>query len=199
MANLTGIIILAAGNSSRLGTPKQLLEYKGKSLLQHAIDEALLIQEAPVIVVIGATHQDIENSIKQKKGIAFAHNKNWNSGMGSSIKTGLQHLLKTSPGITACIITVCDQPFINSTIFNALINAHHETGTGIVASAYAGTIGTPALFDKDYFNELINLNNAEGAKKLLQKYDDDLIAIPFENGEVDIDTIDDYERLKRLM
>lgn len=191
---MTVIIILAAGNSSRLGQPKQLLRYKDDTLLQHIIKEASLVKESVVIVVTGANHELIEKEIDSSK-IETVFNRDWELGMSSSISTGLNKALQLYPEIKKCIFAVCDQPFVSHFVFENLITKYHKTGKGIVASSYAGTLGTPVLFDKKYFDELLYLKGQEGAKKIINQYLNDTASVSFEKGKIDIDTKDDYNKL----
>ncbi len=191
--NATGIIILAAGNSSRLRRPKQLLSYQGKTLLQHIIDEALAAQLHPVVVVTGANSELISQSIYPPVRIAF--NQNWQEGMASGIAAGTRALLATENIIEAVILAVCDQPFVSSELFLQLINVQKQTGKGIVASHYANTMGTPVLFTQYYFSQLINLWGKGGAKQLLETNQEDVASVSFPKGNIDIDTEDDYEDL----
>ena len=190
---MTGIVILAAGNSSRLGQPKQLLGYKDETLLQHIIAEASKLPDAVVIVVTGANHELIEKNIDSKVKTVF--NSDWELGMSSSINTGLKKLWELHPEIEECIFTVCDQPFVSHSIFENLITEYHKTQKGIVASSYSDTLGTPVLFGKKYFEELFNLKGQEGAKKIINRFLEDTASILFEKGDIDIDTEDDYNKL----
>jgi molybdenum cofactor cytidylyltransferase len=189
----TGIIILAAGNSSRLGEPKQLLEYKGKSLLHHVTRQALKITGA-VVVVSGSNNNLIENELKNLQVITV-YNPEWQEGMGSSIRIGVEKIINEFPVIENLIISVCDQPFIDSSVFSELMTKHKEDKKGIIASAYAGVLGTPVMFDRKYFGELSKLSGNEGAKKLLHVFSRDVGSIDFEKGRIDIDTKNDYEQL----
>ena len=191
---MTGIIILAAGNSSRLGQPKQLLPYKDDTLLQHIIAEAAVIKDTVLIVVTGANHELIENGIAASK-VKTAFNHDWELGMSSSINKGLSELLQSNPEIEKCIVAVCDQPFVSHSVFENLITEYDVTGKGIVASTYAETFGTPVLFDKKYFDDLLDLKGQEGAKKVITRFLDDTASIPFEKGNIDIDTEEDYNKL----
>ena len=190
---MTGIIILAAGNSSRLGQPKQLLPYKDETLLQHIIAEAAVIKDTVLIVVTGANHELIEKNIDSKVKTAFNHD--WELGMSSSINKGLSELLQSNPEIEKCIVAVCDQPFVSHSVFENLITEYDVTRKGIVASSYAETFGTPVLFDKKYFDDLLDLKGQEGAKKVITRFLDDTASIPFEKGNIDIDTEEDYNKL----
>lgn len=192
--NKTGIVILAAGNSSRLGQPKQLLGYKDSTLLKNTIAEASLVPNAKIIVVTGANNQLIEDELDPSK-IKISFNPDWESGMSSSIVNGLQKLLTLYPDYENCIFAVCDQPYVSSLIFENLIQEYVRTGKGIVASAYSETLGTPVLFHKKYFDALLELKGQEGAKKIISKFSDDVVSVLFEKGNIDIDTEDDYNKL----
>ena len=192
--NNTGIIILAAGNSSRFGSTKQLLHFNGKTLLQHAIQEATGAGAALIVVVTGAHADEILKGIKNEK-IEIVFNKDWEQGMASGIVIGLREAITLKNELEKVIITVCDQPFVSSSLFEQLFEKQNKSGKHIVASAYADTIGTPALFTKKYFDALMGLTGDQGAKILLKKYSDDLATVDFPDGYIDIDTQADYENL----
>lgn len=189
----TGILIIAAGNSSRLGEPKQLLNFNGKTLLRNVVDEAIKVTES-VIVVTGFNHSQISKEIINFE-VKIVENINWNEGMGSSIKIGINQLLDRFPEVQKIIISVCDQPFIEASVFSDLIQMQKISQKGIVASKYSDTLGTPVLFTKKYFEELSKLSGQEGAKKILQKFKDDIAEMNFEKGAIDIDTQSDYRKL----
>lgn len=190
----TGIIILAAGNSSRLGRPKQLLQYKESTLLKNTISEALKVKNSFVIIVTGSNHNLIVEEIDLAEA-TFFFNPEWESGMSSSIVKGINELLILNPDCEQCILAVCDQPFVTSSVFENLIIESKKIEKGIAASAYAETLGTPVLFEKKYFQDLLELNGQEGAKKLIKKYTADVVSVPFEKGNIDIDTEGDYFKL----
>nr|WP_295933365.1 nucleotidyltransferase family protein [uncultured Dyadobacter sp.] len=189
-----GIIILAAGNSSRLGEPKQLLQFQGKSLIRHVTEAALETVGANVIVVTGSNPKLIG---KELEGLPCksAFNVGWSEGMSSSIKTGINALQLHNPLIKGAVLAVSDQPFVSAETFRAIIGLSQQTQTGIVASQYANSLGTPAFFAASYFPALMQLSGAEGAKKLFNRYAEDVSKYPFPQGSVDIDTQDDYKRL----
>jgi len=187
----TGIIILAAGNSSRLGQPKQLLDYQGKTLLRHTVEQALAVSSR-VIVITGSENSGIE---KETGSALTVQNENWQEGMASSIHKGLNEMMVTYPETENILITVCDQPHIDASVLSELIKKSYSSGKGIMASHYSGTLGTPVLFSRSYFNDLLQLSGQEGAKKLLVKYRDDVGQVIFEKGSVDIDTPEDYQKL----
>lgn len=190
----TGIVILAAGNSSRLGQPKQLLEYKNSTLLKNTIVAALSVPDSIIIVVTGSNSEIIEKSLNSDK-IKTCFNSDWQAGMSTSIAKGLKELLLLCPDCESCIFAVCDQPYLTTAIFEDLIHHYQNNEKGIAASAYSETLGTPVLFNEKYFDELLELEGHEGAKKIINRFIDDVIAVPFEKGNIDIDTIEDYEKL----
>jgi len=189
----TGIIILAAGNSSRLGEPKQLLNFNGKTLLRNVVDEAKKVSEL-IIVVTGSGHTEVVKEIEDLE-VKVVENINWVEGMGSSIKVGIIQLLNQFPKVQNVIISVCDQPFIKASVFSDLIQKQKDSQKGIVASKYSDTLGTPVLFTKKYFQQLSGLSGQEGAKKMIQKFKGDIAEISFERGAIDIDTQNDYQKL----
>jgi molybdenum cofactor cytidylyltransferase len=191
--NKTGIIILAAGNASRFGKAKQLVQYNHKSLLQHVLDEAVSSGADPVIVVTGAYAEEITKNIS-RSSVRIVWNADWPSGMAGSIVTGLREAIREGQ-VDRVIITVSDQPFVSSSLFKKIIETQKETGKPIVASAYADTIGTPALFTKIYFDTLLNLQGEQGAKKILQSNVQQTAIVDFPEGQTDIDVPADFEFL----
>jgi molybdenum cofactor cytidylyltransferase len=193
--NRVGVIILAAGNSSRLGRPKQILRYRGRTLVTHVAGEALAAGLRPVVVVTGAYRAEVEEALKEQQ-VGIVYNPDWETGMASGIVCGLSYLLSRHPDMTAVIISVCDQPFISSELLFQLINTHDASGKGIVACAYADSMGTPVLFEHPYFEQLLKLSGSEGAKKLLRQHPADLATVNFPDGQIDIDTAEHLRELE---
>lgn len=189
----TGLIILAAGSSSRMGEPKQLLPFEGKTFLQCTIDAALGSQATSRVVVLGADKDEIKKSFRADT-IPVIHNPDWEKGMASTMQKGLNYLTKYKVP-DQVIILLCDQPFVHSGILDALIESQKTTGKGIVACRYSETMGVPVLFTKKYFPEMLALKGSEGAKKLIFAHLDDVAEVDFPKGAVDIDTYEDYELL----
>lgn len=188
------IIILAAGSSSRLGRPKQLLPFNGKSLLEHTVDVANDSIAEPVIVILGANADMLEKEISEKK-IHVEVNNEWQEGMASSVRCGITALMRVAPEADAAIIMVCDQPFVSPELLNELINQQKNTGKPIVASQYEKTIGPPALFHKTIFPELLKLKGDAGARKIIEQRKDDVATVSFKKGNIDIDTEADYKTI----
>lgn len=192
----TDIVILAAGASSRLGRPKQLLPWQGKTLLQHAVQTALTITTRPVVVT-GANADQLVAGLNHTQ-VHVVFNPDWEQGIASSIRCGLQALLDRTPSPDQVIFMVCDQPFVSAGLLLEIINERQESNKSIVASAYGGTLGIPALFDKSLFPQLLDLQGDTGAKKIIQQHPDEVASVPFKEGEFDIDTEGEYRKLTGL-
>jgi molybdenum cofactor cytidylyltransferase len=190
------VIILAAGRSARLGSPKQLLSYRGKTLLQHSIDTALESMASQILVVLGSKKDSIKKEIEQTQ-IFILENSSWESGMASSISCGITNLQIIAPETEAVILMVCDQPFVNAKLLNNLITKHKDSKQSIVASSYANTLGTPALFHKSLFVELLALQGESWAKSLIKKYSQQVGFVSFDQGSIDIDTRENYRNLPK--
>ena len=187
------IVILAAGQSSRLGSPKQLLRFNEKSLLQHCVEEALQTN-IPVIMVVGANSQLIKYELKNLR-ITIAENKRWQEGMSTSLQCGLMAAKNINNEIDGIIFMVSDQPFVSVMLLNNLLRAQNENSLPIAACGYAGRLGTPVLFHKYFFDELIDLQGDSGAKKLIEKNKNLATEVSFPEGVIDIDTVEDYKDL----
>lgn len=188
------IIILAAGASTRLGQPKQLLRHNDVNLIQHAMDEALATAAQKVLVVLGSGAENISENIVKKQA-HILNNKNWEEGISSSIRTGVLQSSLLSPSLDAVILVVCDQPYVNAVLLRNIVAQHLETGKPIVASQYKDTLGTPVLFHKHFFPELLKLNGDTGAKKIIMDNKEQVQAVRFPLGDIDIDNMTDYEML----
>lgn len=194
MSNI-GIIILAAGASTRLGHPKQLLTYQGKSLIRHTAQVAINSQCRPIVVVLGAYAASIEPYLTNLD-IHITYNQHWSTGMASSIRCGINAIQTINPDIEAVVLMLCDQPFVCLNLVNQLVAGYQTTNCTIVASQYAGILGVPALFHKTLFSELCLLQGDIGARKTIRQHYSQCLSIPFSQGVVDIDTLEDYELLQ---
>ena len=190
-----GIVLLAAGKSSRLHQPKQLLIFEGSSLVKRAAKTALEITDK-VIVVTGAFGEKVAEELNGLP-IRITYNKDFEEGIASSIRGGLSFLIQSFGDLKGVIFIVCDQPYLNSSLLNRFIHKIVETGSTIVAAAYAGTIGIPVLFTKKFFPLFLELQGDHGAKKIIRENIGEVYTIDFPQGEIDIDTLDDYEFIKK--
>ncbi|MBE8970505.1 nucleotidyltransferase family protein [Nostocales cyanobacterium LEGE 12452] len=188
------IMILAAGASTRMGTPKQLLLYQGRSFLKYITEIAIASVCQPVVVVLGANAEQIHPQIQQLP-VKVVKNLDWACGMSTSIKSGIELLNNLPQKIEAVVITLCDQPFVSPKIINQLVYTYYLTNKPIIACEYGDTLGVPALFSQTFFSELATLKETSGAKKVINNNLDEVFSIPFPLGDIDIDTPKDYEQL----
>lgn len=189
-----GIIILAAGASTRLGQPKQLLIYQEHSLIFNTLKVAVNSGCAPIVLVLGA-YGDLIFSEVRNFPVKIVKNYDWEEGMNTSIKVGINTLKATQENVLATILMVCDQPFVSTQIIQKIIDVYYLKGKAIVACTYAGTFGVPALFSAKFFPEMLNLKTPKGAKQIIKNYAHQVATVDFPKGEIDIDTFGDYERL----
>lgn len=188
------MLIIAAGQSKRLGKPKQLLAFEGKSLINRIMDTAKLAGTYPITLVLGANSDKITAQLEDEH-LTVVINEQWEEGMASSIRTGVKSMIQASPNIDGIMILVCDQPFINAESINGLIASQLSTGKPIAACYYANVSGTPALFHKSIFPELLALKGDIGAKKIIKNKEEEVAKLHFEKGVLDIDTEADYKQL----
>ncbi|MGR8941028.1 MAG: nucleotidyltransferase family protein [Gammaproteobacteria bacterium] len=184
-------LILAAGGSRRLGAPKQLLRWQGRTLLEHAIDSACLVLPGRVIVVLGAQAALIRKTA-DLEAVKTVQNSAWQDGIASSIRAGIDALPLSAEAV---LILLCDQPLIGSRHLAALMTAWQAEPAHIIASQYDLSCGVPALFPSAYFDRLKTLTGDKGAKPLLLEFDRNVRKIPIGRAELDIDTRSDFERL----
>jgi molybdenum cofactor cytidylyltransferase len=185
-------IILAAGSSSRMGSPKQILQFRGSSLLRRAATAAIDAGCDPVVVVTGA-NDDVSRRELNGLNVLEVWNGDWATGMASSIRAGVQRLGDTE--IDAAILMLCDQPHVTADVIAALIAAHRDSASPIVASAYGGSFGAPALFNRTLLPELAQLEGAAGAKHVIARHEAEAHFVTFPAGEVDVDTPEDLSQL----
>ena len=192
-----GVVLLAAGKSSRLGQPKQFLIFEDTSLVKKAAKTALEITDK-VMVVTGAFKEKVEEELNGLS-LHITYNKDFEEGIASSIRKGLSSLMKKFVDLKGVIFIVCDQPYLNSSVVNQLIQKTAETNRGIVAATYAQTIGTPVLFIRKFFPMLLELKGDNGAKKVIKENLSEVCTIDFLQGGIDIDTLADYELIKNRL
>lgn len=186
-------IILAAGESSRFGKPKQLIEHRGQTLLRNAVTAAQSICH-PVVVVIGSHREKVEAELAREQ-VLICFNYEWQHGIGTSIRTGMAAVLQHGADARAVLVLTCDQPFVRTGALQQLIAAWQSTGKPIAAAEYANTLGVPALFDRSIFKELQLLPDQTGAKPIILADPQRVASCLFPAGATDIDTPIDYERL----
>lgn len=196
----TAIIILAAGSSTRMGKPKQLLTYDNRTFLRHAAEVAVASVCRPILIVLGAYASQLQSEIDDLP-VRSVTNDRWADGMGFSIQVGVGALQNhdRADNTKALVLMLCDQPYVRAAVINDLVTAYHANGKGIIASEYDGTLGVPALFGRQYFAELATMSGPAGAKHIIAAHASNVVRVPFPKGITDIDTPEDYRQLLRAM
>lgn len=189
-----GVLLLAAGESKRMGTPKQQLRYQERTLLQHAVSAALEAGVGSTTVVLGS---EAAATAKQLADISVdtVVNNDYAEGMATSLVCGVRHVMTHHPHVAHLIVMLCDQPYVDAAHLRALINQQRLTAAPITASYYEGRKGVPALFHQSVFPLLLALNGDTGAKHVIESFGDEVAIVPFPLGAVDVDTRDAYNKL----
>jgi molybdenum cofactor cytidylyltransferase len=186
-------VVLAAGQSSRLGRPKQLVAFDGRSLIRRAVEAALEGGCAPVIAVLGASAREVRQEV-EPFNVHIVVNENWRVGMAGSIRTGMAGLAAIGASVEAVVLLGCDQPGLDAEVIRRLLDAYHKrrsSGVTMVASAYGETLGTPALFAAVEFAALDALAGDRGARDLLRARSDRVSSISWPEGARDVDGPED--------
>jgi molybdenum cofactor cytidylyltransferase len=192
---MISFVILAAGQSSRLGSPKQLVTYKGKTLIRHTIDQALQVSEA-VNVVLGANREAIEYDIQPyitEGKVIILENNIWQEGMASSVRMGTKYAQNEQASHVLFLLS--DQPFVSVALLTEILTLSIQQPTKIIASDYGDEVGVPMLLPHRFFSELLTLQGDKGAKKILMQYPSEVLTVSFPLGLIDIDTPEDVRRL----
>lgn len=194
-----GTIILAAGDSSRMGgEPKQLLIYKGQSLLRRITEIALALQRGPVVVVLGANRAQIVPELAGLP-ITLVDNPSWSTGQASSLKTGLAALYLTDKDIEAVFVLHADQPMVSLGLLLHMLDIRKDTGKGIAACRYDTQLSVPALFDRSYITELLKLDGDKSVKWVIVRHRNDCSEVPFEAGAIDLDSKRDVDLFQQVL
>src|SRR5574343_33129 len=193
-----GVMILAAGEASRMGKAKMLLPFKEKTILEKILDEVLVLNPNILSIVTGRYHQEI-SSVIQNAGVHLVYNAEYQKGMSSSIQKGLTAMQQQCGDMQFLFILVADQPFLNQALLQSMIQLHQESKKCLIAAVYQGVAGTPLLLSAKYIEELDQLKGDKGARVILHHYPDDLETVDFEMGGLDIDTVSYYERFSEML
>ena len=186
------LLLLAAGASTRMGRPKQLLPYRGRTLLRHAAETAVASGCAPVVLVTGALHQELLAEVAGLP-IQAINNEKWESGMASSIQAGLAAVAPAQP--RAVLIMLTDQPLVTPGLLQQLVAQQQHTQAPIVAAAYGDTLGVPALFARALLPALLQLQGQQGAVRLIAGQGAAVGRVDFPAGLLDVDTPEQYAAL----
>lgn len=191
-----GAVILAAGASTRMGSPKQLLPLEGRPLVVRAVEAALASPAWPVVVVLGA-HAEKIRPVLARLPVFIADSPAWAEGMAASIRAGVTTLRQFSRALDGALVALCDQPAFSADVIAQLVAAQRATGRSIVAAHYHGRNGAPALFLREHFETLSHLTGEEGARTLLNGDPTRVASVELPALERDLDTpadVADYLR-----
>lgn len=190
-----GVIVLAAGGSSRMGAPKQFLRLQNESLISRAVRVAKSTQCGPVIVVVGQTLERYESELKEES-VTVILNDEWQTGMGSSLRRGIEEVLRQDSEVSSrtegVIILLCDQPLVTKALLEKMVQIHFKQPEKVIACYYQNSLGVPALFPRRCYPELMELHAEKGAKKIIEKHLPDVGQIDFPDGAIDLDTQREY-------
>jgi len=186
-------IILAAGESTRFGKPKQLLDWKGQPFVRAVAMTALEAGLSPVVIVVGANSEQVEAAVKDLN-VSIVKNDEWKSGQGSSIKAGVNNLLSNHE-VGSAIFLLVDQPQITTSIIRALVEKHAEALEPIIAPMVLDQRANPVLFDRVTFNDLMNIAGDVGGRAIFHKHHVEYLPWHDDRMLLDVDTPEHYERL----
>lgn len=189
-------VILAAGKSTRMGRIKALLPFRGKPILGCVVDHARRSFLNQIIVVLGSASDQIQQGVDLKQ-VRLLINKHYDEGQSTSLKTGLSGI---SEETDAVVFILGDQPLIGPEVINALIEGFRRTSAPFVIPTFEGKRGNPVLIDRTVFHRISQLKGDVGARALFNEYEDEIEEIEVKNHGIlfDLDTWDDYEKLKDL-
>jgi molybdenum cofactor cytidylyltransferase len=185
------VVVLAAGGSRRLGTPKQLVRWRGRTLLRRAAEAALACGCGPVTVVLGADAPTMRAELEDLP-VHVAVHRRWRAGLSSTLRAGVRAARAASAGggPDAILFLTCDQPYVTAPLLRRLVRRFRR-GASITASAYDRTLGVPAVFAREFFGDLRTLSGDQGAKRLLARHHDVVAPVPFARGGFDVDRSSD--------
>lgn len=186
-----GVLILAAGSSSRMGTSKQMLPVDGTSLLAKTISTVIHSNLEDIVVVLGS-NADEHRIAANEFPVTTIINNDWHKGMGTSIRVGVKHF-QANDVIKGIIILVCDQPRLTADVIVSIIDKQKQTHKSVIASHYANTLGVPALFMRNFFDRLLTLDDDQGAKRIILNDRNQVSEVEFPDGGIDLDTKEDYD------
>ena len=184
-------ILLAAGQSKRMGELKQLMPFGQSTIVRQAVDNLLGSAVVEVIVVVGYRAEDVTKAIAAKP-IRIVMNPDYEQGMSTSIIAGLNLV---HGGVQAVMLAMGDQPLVNSETMNILIEEFCNHDKGIAVPTYQGRRGHPIIFAIKYKNKLLKLKGDVGGRQIIKDHPDDVleVAVDSESIVADFDTTDDYQ------
>ena len=191
-------IVLAAGASRRMGRPKQVLEFRGTTLLRRVAQEALATPSLSRVLVVVGAHAPISRAVLKGLSVEIVENRDWARGQGASLAAGVRALRHRAPETAAAVVLLCDQPLVTAASIALLVKTHRRTGARIVASRRGQRLETPVLLSFPFFDELCALDGDQGTKEILRRHRHLAMGLALPGAGVDVDTVEDYGRLMAL-
>ena len=187
-----GAVVLAAGESRRMGEPKQLLPVGGQPMVRRVTEAVCAAGLAQVVVVIGAHAEAVSQAVAGLP-VELVLNERWQEGMTSSLHAGLCAL---RPEIKAALVVLADQPWLTAELIRALVDCYRTTGAPVVAPFYQGQRGRPVLFDRALFPELLAARDDKSRREIIAQHRDQMARVEVKDPAIfrDIDTRQDYEK-----
>lgn len=185
--HLPSLVVLAAGRSTRLGRPKQLVSKEGSSLLRRALSAACESGMGPVYAILGSNAESMKTELAGLPAKAVV-NDLWEEGIASSLRCGLRQARSDNPGMDGILVMVCDQPAVEADTLRILAAIRNQADAALAACSYGDTLGTPALFHHSLFAELQTLQGDAGAKRVIERHREEAVFLDFPEGVTDIDT-----------
>jgi len=193
--NKVAAVVLAAGGSLRMGSLKQQLPWRDTDLLGHAVQQALKSEADHVVVVLGAQSDTLRTALERVAGVQVIENSEWQRGMGTSVALATRFIAEEYAETQAILFLLIDQPLMHHKHLNKLINKYLTNRNKILSSLYQGILGVPSLFGRPFFGELQKLQGDQGAKSILLRHPEAIMAIECGGLCQDVDTREAYEAL----
>jgi len=193
-SDVTAAVILAAGRSSRMGRSKALLPWRGSTMLRRLVQEALASHADRVAVVLGSGADSVR-AVLDGLPVRIVENRDWESGLGSSLAAGIAAVAEESPPAAAAVVLLADQPLVTAATIDRLIATRESSGRALVACLHGSELGVPALFAASFFDRLRSLSGDHGAREILRAHAEEAAALDLPEARFDVDTPEDYERL----
>ena len=192
--SLIGAVVLAAGKSTRMGEPKQLLPLNGKPLLEHTLANLRNVKLNEIVVVVGCGADSVRKRV-DLHDIKVVENKDYEQGMGNSLGVGLSAVAEATDGV---LVVLADQPFVHSETYTQLIDQYRQSDAQVVIPTYRGFRGNPVLLDRSVFPEVMALNGDVGCRAIFGNHSEGITKVAVDDIGIllDIDTKDDFNRLQ---
>ena len=184
-------IVLAAGASTRFGSPKQLVRVDGRPLMHTAVSRAVEVAGHCVSVVLGANAAELAPLLSHTPA-SIVINREWNEGLASSIRAGVSRLPGSCNGV---MLVLADQVAVTAEDLRRLAGTWRRQPDYIVAAQYGATLGAPAIFPSSSFRDLAELRGDRGANVLFRRNPDRVVRVPMDSASLDIDTPEDLLRI----